>query len=217
MNHFISLSILICLLFFSSNTFAQSEWKQEKSADGITVSSKQEAGKTFKTYKGTMLVKTTEDAIINHMRKISNYTNWMHGTLEAKLLKPESSDNTVPKSVFDDNDSYTFYIYTVNDAAPLDQRDVITKTDMSKLSDGSVVLKMTGDYDYIPAKEGYVRVKALEGKWHFERTDDPNVAKITYQLYSDSDVAFWVPSASVNAKTYDIVAKSMANMKRALE
>lgn len=213
MKHFF---IFFFLLIISSNINAQ-KWESEYNAGELAVFSATEGSNIYKTYKGTMRVKTTSDNILDVMRNVAAYNQWTYGCIDSKVLKPASSDNIVPKSVFDDNTNYTFYIYTINEGSPLDNRDAIARVEMSKFSNDKVVLDIFGDLQYIPENKDLVRLKALKAKWIFER--DPNnsdYAIITHQLYNDPDVPMWVPRASVNSNTYDVVKKTLEGLKARL-
>ncbi len=206
---------MLLLFFFSANSKAQS-WSVESDRDGIKIESATESGNTYKTFKGTTTIQSTEEKVIDLMRNVGDYPSWMHGTNSAKLLKPASSDNQVPADIFHNNSSFDFVIHTINDASPLDDRDLISKIKMTK-QEGRVTLKMVDDPSYLPEQKGAVRVKDMSGYWQFDYGPDKTSVKVTYQLYNDGDIAFWVPNASVNAKAEEIVLKSLQNMKARLQ
>lgn len=208
----LSLAILFnCFLLEAQN------WKSEHKSESLEVFSTVNAGNTYKTYKGVMRVPTTSDAILDIMRDVASYKQWTHGNVDSKVLKPETSNNIVPKTVFDNNSNYTFYIYSVNEGSPLDDRDAIVRVEMTKYSDDKVVLDIFPALDYLPKQDGLVRLKDLKASWVFERDpNDASYAIITHSLYNDPDVPMWVPRGSVNSNTYDVVKKTLENLRKRL-
>ncbi len=204
--------VILFSVFSSMSLMAQDGWKSEGESGGIKMYSKVESGNEYKTYKGVMTVNSSEDKVLDVMRSVANYPSWMYGTLSAKVLKPSTTSNIVSREVFDNNDSYTFVIYTTNEGAPLGDRDAVSKVRMQKQGDGGVTLRFSGDPSYIAEKGDFVRVKSLSGLWKFEYADGGKI-KITHQLYNDPNVSSWIPNRSVNSKTKEIVEKSLQKLK----
>ncbi len=206
--------ILFTLLSYS--LLNAQNWNSEFSDNNLEVFSTVERGNTYKTYKGIMRVETSAEEILTVMRNVGDYTKWTYGNIESKVLVPETKNNIIPKSVFD-NKNYTFYIYSVNEGSPLDDRDAIARVEMTKFSEDHVVLDIYGELDYLPEQNNLVRLKGLKAKWVFERDpNNSNYAIITHSMYNDPDVPMWVPKASVNSNTYDVVKKTLENFRKLL-
>jgi len=206
-------SILLFALFMSFNFASAGGWETESNRNGVVVKSKQEAGKDYKTYRGTMTLDVTQDAITKLMCKVGEYPTWMYKTNSAKLKAPKGHGNTIPQNLLDDNDSYEFYIYTVNEGSPLDDRDLSSRIVMKKTAT-SVALKMSNAPTYVP-KTDFVRVTEFNGLWLFELNDD-NTIKITYQVYNDPDISLWGVTGRVNKNTKEVVEKTLINMRKKL-
>jgi len=211
----IGLMVMAVLLLNANTTFAQNgKWAVESDKNGIRVESMLETGHTYKTYKGSMTVKANDGDVIEVMRNINGYVDWMYNTIDAKLIHPKASGGVVDANVFTENDTYDFYIYTVNEASPLQDRDLVSKATMRKKGENRVELVMQSVPDYIGEDHNYTRVHEFSGQWVFENIDD-NQIKITYQIYTDPRISAWIPGVTgqVNTNSFDTVYKTLTKMR----
>lgn len=118
------------------------------------------------------------------------------------ILDTERGATWIPNvsqiKVIERNDKGSFIAYMVLKMPfPLANRDLVIKGDISKDTNGRIIIKNQAIKDSrLPEKEGLVRIQKYEGDWIFERISDQQV-KVTTRGYADPGGA--IPKKIVNS------------------
>jgi len=93
-------TIIAALLLLSQLTFAQTNWKQVKSKDGITVFQEESNQQKYKASKVELTINLSPENIINCITNFDNYSKWTSSCSQSKLIKKIDSNNWIYYSVF---------------------------------------------------------------------------------------------------------------------
>ncbi len=157
---------IVSLISFGSS--AQENWKLVKEEDGIKVYTKHESGSDYKAFKAEMQVNCKIENIVGVLKNSESINNWIVNCKGVKLLK---SDN---------NDEY-FYIET-SIPFPFKNRDMVYHFQYIGIDSGQEKVIVTGIPEYIPPKEGIVRLAKANGYWLLTSVDT-STTSVTYQMH----------------------------------
>ncbi len=184
------LILLICLLATGAGQYLLSqttEWELRKNEDGIKVYTREVDGSDFDEYKAVMTVKIEPKALLYVICDVSKFTEWMPDIEEAKMLKKESADMQID--------------YTETNAPwPVKNRDAVVQRDIIHGKNGEITINMKALPDYIPEKDGIVRIPKMDGFWKMTPRGNGEVEVINQVL---ADPGGYLPSWLVNAKVVD--------------
>ena len=189
------------LLFFLPILAFTQEWKLEKNNNDIKVYTRKINGSSYKEFRAEMIVKSTLAGVIKIIDDISSYPKWMYNCVEAKVLKKISSTEG--------------YAYTVVKAPwPVSDRDDIThyiRTQDPKTKE--VTIKLSGDKNYLPLKDGKVRVEKINGIWTITPLKS-GMVQIVYRLYFEP--GGMIPASLANTFVTEGPYFSFQNIKKLL-
>jgi len=140
------------LLFIEVN--AQANWELKKDKNGIKVYTKTVESSKLKASKAEMIVDVKPDRVLEILADIPKYTEWNPKTISAKLLKKKN-----------DNE---FYYHSEISAPMVSNRDLVVYVEVKRKSDNYTVVDMTGVPDFIPEKNGLVRMPEYKGTYHLK-------------------------------------------------
>lgn len=145
------LNLTLLSLFLAINTHAQKDWVFQKEKDGVKIYKREtDNGHELK------LVSTfnvAPAALVALFKNVSEYPKWGYKVTHSELLKQVSDAE--------------FYYYSRFDFPwPMDDRDVVMHTKIKTDTTTKIVtLTSKAAPDYIPEKEGFVRVKKANVTW----------------------------------------------------
>lgn len=187
--------ILFFIFTFFSSFYSSDQihiWRLEKNENGIKVYSRPMNGFDFREVRVVNKVKSTLAAIVAVIFDTKNYPKWVYGCSGTSTLK-----------FLNDQE---FYNYQVTDLPwPLSDRDVVSHF---KVSQDPLTLKVTfaktGMSDYIPDKEGMVRVQ------HFQSitvltplAGDSVQIELEMHLDASGNIPDWVVNENMVAAPYN--------------
>ncbi|MEZ5007374.1 MAG: START domain-containing protein [Chitinophagales bacterium] len=185
-------SILAVMLFGGFNAaHAEEEWSLSRDKDGIKIYTRKYKDYNYKEYKGIVIVDGKVSDLVAILKDIQTYDKWSYNCVPntAKVLKKDEVKGE-------------YYVYMEIKAPIVSNRDVVTLYKFHKpASDGSVLVEFWGEKDYIPKKDGLVRVPELVGYWKAIPMGNGKI-KIVHQAFSHpggSPPASLVNGANVNA------------------
>ncbi len=184
-------STVLMMFFTAFQVSAGEEWSLSKDKEGIKVYTRKYADYNYKEYKGITTIKGSVDEVITILKDVSGYDNWSYNCVSnsTKMLK-------------EDNLAQEYYIYMEIKAPIVANRDAVSVYKFNpKARDGSVLVEFWGDADYIPKKDGLVRVPELKGFWKLIPVEGGKV-KIIHQAFSHpggNPPAGLVNNASISA------------------
>ncbi|HPS58083.1 MAG TPA: START domain-containing protein [Spirochaetota bacterium] len=199
MKHFKKLSIpLIALLVSFTSGFPASGWETVKEGNGIQLSVRPVPDSQVKEFMAVTVVDSSLSACVALLEDTPNYTQWNYKCIEAKLLQRK-------------NDYERITYMATESPWPVENRDIAVKSVLTQdKKTGIVTIELKGLPDYIPGKEGRVRMASLSGYYKFEPFCSGKV-RATYRLRNEPGGS--VPESLVNGTVKDIVYNTLWNMR----
>lgn len=186
-----SLLIGYFVLLLQMPSLAQT-WKLAKNKNGVKIETRFIEGWSIKEYRATVFIKTTLAAAVDAYRDPVKRKSFMARSLEVTNLKEKSKDDIIT--------------YNLAKAPwPVANRDNITHS-VFTYSPRQVRITMTSLPNYIPKKDGIVRIPKAEGYWLF--TDQGNgTIKVVQQSVADlgGSVPDWVVNSTIVEGPYDVL------------
>jgi hypothetical protein len=166
------LLIISLALLFSAISFGQDSWTLKTNKDGIAIYTKTIENSNYKGIRVKCAVPATLSQFVAVIMDVNTATEWLYSTKSSTLLKQVS-----PAEVY--------YYSEVGLPWPLSNRDFVCHLTV-KQDPHTKVVTIDGPVvpDYIPAKNGIVRVTRSSGKWIITPGDD-NMVNIEYTLEAD--------------------------------
>ncbi|MCR4468269.1 START domain-containing protein [Burkholderia sp. SCN-KJ] len=178
----LSAALLIGLLA-SQTTFAQDGWSLARQADGIRVYVRNVAGSPLREFRGEVQIRATPDDVVKVLRDADAYRQWMPDVAASELLKATDTEQ---------------FHYLDNKAPwPVSNRDGIYHFTYTKAGDGALTVRVEAVPDYLPLREGKVRIPQAKGQWKL--VPDAEGVKVTYQMHASPGGAIpdWLANRTV--------------------
>ncbi|WP_455220409.1 START domain-containing protein [Kaarinaea lacus] len=165
----------------NAETPSAAEWEFADGDENVSVYYRTLPGGNVE-FKGITTVKTRLDVLVAIFSDLDNMPNWVYRTRSIVKLDEVS-----------ENEKYLYSIH--NMPFPFKQRDsIILSTLYQDPITHVITIQGKGKPQYIPEKEEYIRVQALESFWEFYPRDDGQV-RITFQGYGE-------PGGSIPSSIY---------------
>jgi len=178
---------------------AQKDWEFQKEKDGVKIY-KRSAGNGHEI-KLVSTFQCTQAALVSLFNNIAEYPKWGYKVAYSELLKRVSDTE--------------FYYYSRFDFPwPLDDRDVVMHTTIREDAATNVVtLTSKAMPDYIPEKQGIVRVRKANVTWTLTSRGD-EATEGAYCL--NTDPGGLLPEWTVNLASDTGPVETVKNMKKLL-
>lgn len=196
-------TVFFGLLLSIISVHAQEEWKLAKNEKGITVYTRKMPDSKLKEYQGICSYTTTMDKLLKVFKNEANHDKFLYKAKigSVKMLKKVS-----------ENDFYTYMVISI---AFVSDRDAITHYIIGQPdAKGAVTIAVEGVSDFIPKKEGLVRVPKMKGYWKFEPQVGGKI-KVTHQAYSSPGGN--VPDGMANSASVDAPYHMLDKLKLLVE
>ncbi|GAA0893963.1 START domain-containing protein [Fulvivirga kasyanovii] len=179
----ILVSLISILTFFLFESKAQGAWEMDKDKDEIKIYTRDKKGSDFKSFKGIVLIETSMVEIIKVLRDADNYAKWYGFTKTSKLLEQYK-------------DEQYNYVETMF-PWPYKNRDMVYKMSIDASNPDTTKIHLLGVPDYIPEKDGIVRMQKAEG-YILLRPLGKQI-EITYVFHSEpgDNVPAWLANNSI--------------------
>ena len=159
-------------LFISTLSFAQYNWKLEKSKDGIQVYSSEQKNSSFKAIKVECTLTGTYNKLISILTNVSGFHKWIYNNKQSQLLKKHSALDFV-------------YYSETSMPFPVANRDVIIRMQIKTDSlPKFMTVSGSNQNDYIPAIPGLQRIPHYRANWKITMPT-ANSLHIVYHLEVD--------------------------------
>ena len=179
-------------LFLLHSSATAQTWKLAKDKNGVKIETRFLDGWNIKEYRATVYIKTTLEEAVEAYRDPVKRKSFMARSLEVSNLKENSKNDIIT--------------YNLGKAPwPVSNRDNITHS-VFIYSPRQVRVTMKALPNYIPEKEGIVRVPRTKGHWLF--TDQGNgTIKVVQQSVADlgGSVPDWVVNSTIIEGPYDVL------------
>lgn len=175
-------AVFLCIFSQIIFTHAQNTWEKAHDKEGIVIFTRTVEGKNIKEFRAHMNLDARMSTVASILTTGSNYPNWVYKVSAVNLLKGETPEDTWSR-------------YIIDMPWPLSDRDGISHTQVEQVSPDKLVIRQRSDSDYLPEKEGFVRLALVKSSWTVERKGDGKLA-ITYQSLADpGDLPNWLVNA----------------------
>ncbi|PWT70754.1 MAG: hypothetical protein C5B59_20340 [Bacteroidetes bacterium] len=197
----VKLLFLICMIAGFSLT-AQTNWILKKQKDGISVYSRPSETSSFDDLKVEVDLKGTLEQLASILLNIPNYTQWAYGTKISKVVKRT-------------NENELIYYCEIEVPWPASNRDLYADLKVTRDSSGnSLQVVAVAKKDYLPVKDGLVRVPKSTGKWIATKVT-PRTVHLVYTLELDPGGS--VPAFVTNLFMTKGPLETFENLKKKME
>jgi hypothetical protein len=194
-----SLFLLIILTSNSILVLSQTSWEVDKRNKDIIVYTRYEKNSDFKSFKATMVIEASPIKILNVLKNANNYTEWYGFTKTAKVL-----DHA--------NNIQFNYVETIF-PWPYNNRDMVYKMSINTINSKEVYISLEGIPDYIPEKNGIVRMRKANGCIKLKTSG--KYTEFTYQFHSEpgDNIPVWLANSSIA----ELPFTTLSGLKKILE
>lgn len=187
--HFaVSLALLAGALFGQS-AFAKDNWTLAKDAEGIKVYVRDVDGSSLREFRGEVQLNASPEKVVGVLRDADAFRKWMPNVVASELLKSTDTDQ--------------FHYVEVRAPWPVSNRDGVYHFTFSRAGDGAVTVRIEAVPDYLPPRDGKVRVPQADGRWKV--TPNADGVKVSYQVHAAPGGAIpgWLANQAVVDTPYD--------------
>jgi START domain len=175
---FIVITLLFCRFI---NGYGQADWELKTDKEGIKVYTKTFPDSKFKAIRVDLDLQASLSQVVALLMDVNAGADWIYATKSSVLLKQVSPNELV-------------YYSEVKLPWPISNRDFIAQLKATQdVKTKVVTIDGPTVPDYVPVKEGIVRVAKSEGKWVITPVG-PHHIKILYTLRMDpgGDLPAWL-------------------------
>lgn len=178
---------LILLIIGTSLTAQDSQWKLKRETENLQVYHRKVAESRINELKLVTTLDASLSEVVAVFSDVEALKEWVYKCSEAKRLEQVSETEGI--------------IYTKMDFPwPLSDRDLIARGDLQQDPQTRVVTStMVGVADYMPEREGVIRIPQLRIKWTFKPVGTRKVY-VEYELLSDpgGNVPAWLINLAID-------------------
>jgi len=158
--------------FVSCAVYGQpGSWKLKKTADDVEVYFRKAENSPINEIKISTLLDGTVKTLLEIMRNVQGYEQWVYKCVSAELIARPSSAEAV-------------YYAVMDFPWPLSDRDFVAASKIIHDTDGRVLITVNGVPGRVPEKPERVRIPLLDYRWEFTPIDK-NTIRLNYYLRSD--------------------------------
>jgi hypothetical protein len=170
-------------LLMGRPSFAQDGWSLAKDAEGIQVYVRNIPDSPLREFRGEVQLKSTPENVVRVLRDANAFRKWMPDVAASELLKATDTDQ---------------FHYLDNKAPwPVSNRDGVYHFTYSRQGDGTVVVRVEAAPDYVPLREGKVRIPQANGQWKLVPNGEG--VNVTYQMHASpgGSIPGWLANQTV--------------------
>jgi hypothetical protein len=180
--------LLLLPLYFSGD---QADWELKKDEDGIKVYTRYAENSNLKEVKTVNVVQSSLSGIVALLLDVKNYPNWIYSCSEASTLK-----------TINDHEEYHYQVTRV--PWPLQNRDMIWHFNIQQdTATGIVTITNTSEPEFVPEKNGIVRVRRVQSSYKLTPSGTGNV-NVEFEIFVDpgGSVPAWLINANIITAPY---------------
>jgi len=192
--------VFLVFLFFSVSLFAQNKWVLKKEKDGIKIFTRHSETSSFNDIQVDMDMPGTIDQLASILWDVAKYTEWAYATKTCRLIKKI-------------NNTELMYYAEFEVPWPLSNRDLCADVKLIKDSAAqSLKVVSVGIRDFLPDKNGIVRVAKSRGNWII--TPLPGKAAIHLNYILEVQPGGAAPAWIINLFSTKGPLESFVNLKK---
>lgn len=197
------LALLPLLALHPDSGETTTEWKPVSKKDGIAVFTRYTEDSDFKHVRIMTQIETTLQTIVSMLEDVPNFTSWVYGCLEAKLVERVNQEE--------------IYYYTLTDAPwPVSDRDIIMHSVMTYDERKKIIMsKSVAATGILEEKPGVVRVREASSLWIFIEVKN-NVVNVVYEISLDpgGSLPAWLMNKAVEIGPYHTIKSMKAELQK---
>jgi hypothetical protein len=187
------LQIIAFLTFFSWLLITQEkDCELRKSADGIEVYTCPVEDSKINSIQSSFTVSASFSALSEALFDLNNFHKWQYKIIKTEMLKWISKNEFI-------------YRAELETPWPVSNRDLILHVKMSQgPNPDEYHFSALGKPDFIPPREGFVRVPVSEAHWYIQVVDQNNI-KIKHSILIDpgGSIPTWLMNLSLAEGPYE--------------
>lgn len=182
---------LLLMIFAYSVANASAEWKLKKENDHLKVFTAAQEQSANKSIRVECTVKGKFSQVVAALFDMDRQKEWVFNNKSSKLLKRIKENEII-------------YYSEINVPWPCDNRDFISHLTITQPSPKSVVITSRAEPDFIPEKDGIVRIKNSSATWTMTSLGN-NQIRIEYIIQFDPSgyVPAWLTNLFVVKGPYE--------------
>ncbi len=181
--------------------FAQGDWKLEKDKRGIKVFTKKIDGRNLKRSKTTTTISASIDEVFAWLTNVERHKEWMDKVSTSEVLENVS------------NTEFIAY-YVANAPWPASDRDIVVHYTIDASSATQKIIQVREESNYLPEKDGFVRVPMTNSTWTITDNGDGTVS-VVYETVSEPGGS--VPDWMANSAAVDSPFNTVTGLKEGVE
>jgi hypothetical protein len=187
----------VLALVSSNASFAQEQWSLAKDSDGVKVYVRDVPNSPLREFRGEVDLKVSPDRVVKVLQDAGSFRKWMPDVVASDLLKATDKEqfhyleNAAPWPVAHRDGVYHFTYMRSDGAAPV------------------TTVRVEAVPDYVPAREGKVRIPKAEGYWKLVPTSSG--VGVSYQMHADPGGS--IPSWLANQTVVDTPFKTLKALR----
>lgn len=183
-------------------SLAQGVWSLAKESDGIKVYVRDVPDSALREFRGEVELKTGADRVVQTLKDAGSFRKWMPDVVVSDLLKSTGTEQ---------------YHYLENKAPwPVSARDGVYHFTYSRSGDTAAevtTVRVEAVPDYVPLREGKVRVPKAEGQWKLVPT--AGGVSVSYQIHASPGGA--IPEWLANRAAIDTPFETLKALRGYLQ
>jgi START domain-containing protein len=188
--------LCVCL---SLHAWADEDWSERESRNGVTVAARPLAGSKVEELRGRMVVDFPAERVFAVLRDVESYPDIVPPTVVANPLRSEGENVT--------------YYYMEIDPPVVARRYYCIRVERRSDTDGLLRSAWRPANDLCPEEErGKVRIEATEGEWTVRPLDEGH-SEVVYHAHTDPSGA--IPAWMVNRVQPGQLREIMESVRRA--
>ncbi len=184
------------LLVLAQSAFAQVAWEQVLHGENMTIYTRLEPGKSYKSFKAVAVIPTAPEVLQRVLNDPVKYDQWLAYTKSSRLLATNRD---------------TQYVYMETQFPwPFKNEDMIYAISSTTHENGAIQIQLSGLPTFIPEVEGVNRMRSAEGYIFLEPQNGHTCVTYTMQTELSGKIPPWMANQN-------IYLMPLESMKRLIE
>lgn len=189
-------TIIAALVLLSQITFAQNNWKQVKTKEGITVYQDENNQQKNKVSKIELTMNLSAATVVNCISNFDSYAKWTSNCKQSKLIKKIDANNWIYYSVFS--------------AAFIQDRELYAKATLKTINNKTYKIHIEACPNDFKANNKFVRINSFYCDYVITEIA-PNKTAIT--AITSLDMAGSLPTNMVNKFSANSLLSTFYNLR----
>jgi hypothetical protein len=174
----------LVLTLLSISALGQVTWEQVKSDSNVTVYTRQEPGRAYKSFKAVGLVPAAPEDLLHILEDVNSYNKWFAFSKSVRLLNNQHNKKHI-------------YMET-RFPWPFSNEDMVFIMSVKKISNDDIKFSLGGRPDYLPTIAGVKRMRSANGYILLQPVDEDTL--VTYEMNTELSgaIAPWLANKYIH-------------------